>query len=154
MVPLERDALISEMTHSTVVINMIPSSAQPDGSVIHSTTNVLLESQERDTLLTALAMLSAEDHHQTKSIGNVTSLITHAKNVARMIRPVLLIETLLAETVTLIQPKNSNATEPIQRAQNATNVTKTNQNQDVKNTLPLVKLALSQPINSHATTRP
>merc|ERR1711939_15370 len=99
-------------------------------------------------------MLSAEDHHQILRHGNAISLTILAKNVTRVIRPVFLRETLLAETVMLIQPKNSNVIKPIQRSQNATNVTKTTQNQDVKHTLPPAKLAFHKPINSHATTRP
>jgi len=64
MVLLVKDVPILEMTHSTVKINMILIAAQLDGSVTQLTKDASLESQVRDTILTALATFSANRDHQ------------------------------------------------------------------------------------------
>jgi hypothetical protein len=133
------------------VINSILSNAQLDGSVIQSTTNVLSESQERDTLSKAHVPLSAKAQTTRTRDGNAISLHIPVKIVLLMIRPVAPKEVLHAETVKHHQDKNSSVIELTQRIQNALNVMI--KKLAAKNTLKLAKHAFHQLTNSPATIR-
>lgn len=146
MVLLVKDVPILEMTHSTVKINMILTAAQPDGSVIQLTKDASLESQVRDTILTALATFSAKDHHQTNILINATLPPINVKNALMVTKLAIPTDKLLVETANLIQKTNSNVIKPIQKCQNVISAQKENK-LIVKITLLLAKHALPQQKN-------
>lgn len=116
----ERDVPISEITHGTVEMNSIPSSALPDGYVTQSRDNVSLESQVKAMLLTQHVPFSVElqHHHHHQRNTNATLPTIPATNVIRVIQHVLLIEMLLVETATMLK-EHTNAIRPIQNGQHA-----------------------------------
>lgn len=143
---LVRDVPILEMTHSTVKINMILTAAQQDGSVTQLTKDVSLESQVRDTILTALATFSAKAHHQTNILINATLPLINAKNAQMVTKLAILTDKPLVETANPIQKTNSSVIKPIQKCQNVISAQKENK-PIVKTTLLLAKHALPQPKN-------
>jgi len=144
MEPSVRDVPILEMTHSTVKINMILIAAQLGGSATQSTRDASLESQVRDTILTALATFSARAHQFTQNNINATLPHIHVKNANQVKKNVMQTEMLLVETAGLLQETNSSVIKLIQKSQNATSVQRVNK-KVAKTTLLLAKHAFPQP---------
>lgn len=152
--PLEKDAPISEMTHSTAEINTILLNAMPVGYVTQLTENALSESQVKAMPSKLLAPISAVDHHQTPQHGNATLLTIPVLNVIKVTPPASKTEIAPVTTANLQKDQNGNVTEQTQSSQNVTNAIHTTLLLVAKIELLLAKHALLLKINLLATTRP
>jgi len=135
------DVLMLEMTHGTVVINMIPPLAHQDGLVTKLLENVLWPTQVMDSEVNQHARITA-DHTQDQDPAQDQTptdvILPHipAINVKKEIPVVIKIEMSLAATArTLIQLNSLNVTELTQNNQNVSNalrIKRTDANQEVR----------------------
>jgi hypothetical protein len=114
-------ALMSEMTHGTVVINMIPLPARQDGLAIEHLTSVLWPTQEMDSEVNQPVKTTANHQdHTTKPNIDATLPVTNARNAKMEMKDVKQIEPKPAITARMAQTQlnSSNATRPTQNNQN------------------------------------
>ena len=113
-------ALMSEMTHGTVVINMIPLPARQDGLAIEHLTSVLWPTQEMDSEVNQPVKTTVKEDHQVIPNIDATLPVTNARNAKKEMKDVNLIEPKPAITARMAQTQlnSSNATRPTQNNQN------------------------------------
>jgi hypothetical protein len=152
----EPDVLMLEMTHGTVVINMIPLPAHQDGLVMRTLESALWPTQVTDSDQELPARTTAmldQTHHQKTNLDAILPA-TNAKSATRMILDVHQIEPLNVPTArTQIQTNFTNVTEPTLRLQNVMHVKETKLKAANQEPVP-VTAAISQQIYSSAIQRP
>jgi len=151
------DALMLEMTHGTVEINMIPLPAHQDGLVTRPLENVLWPTQEMDSEVSQLVKTTAKDQAQdqvhTQTNTDAIPPAISAKHVRREILDAAQTDQPNAQTArTQIQPNSINVTElmlTIQNVRPAQRVTQPDVCQEVK----LVTVAHQSQIFSNVIQR-
>jgi hypothetical protein len=115
------NALMSEMTHGTVVINMIPLLAPQDGLAIELKESALWPTQEMDSEVNQPVKTIAKDQDHTEVTNiDATLPVTNARSAKTEILDANLIEAKPAITARMAQtqPNFSNATRLTQNNQN------------------------------------
>jgi hypothetical protein len=115
------NALMSEMTHGTVVINMIPPPAHQDGLAIELLESALWPTQEMDSEVNQPVKTTANHQdHITKLNTDATLPATNARSAKKEILDANLIEAKPVITARMAQTQlnSSDATRPTQNNQN------------------------------------
>jgi hypothetical protein len=115
------NALVSEMTHGTVVINMIPLLAPQDGLAIELKESALWPTQEMDSEVNQpVKTIANHQDHTTKPHIDATLPVTNARSAKTEIPDANLIEAKPAITARMAQTQLnfSNATRLTQNNQN------------------------------------
>jgi hypothetical protein len=152
----EPDVLMLEMTHGTVVINMIPLPAHQDGLVMRTLESALWPTQVTDSDRELPARTTAMDQSHHQKMTNLDAILPaiNAKSATRMILDVHQTEPLNAPTArTQIQINFTNVTGPTLRLQNVMHVKETKPKAANQEPVP-VTAAISQQIYSSAIQRP